>query len=220
MSIVSMNSQTLSQDTGHEVPEIYVVIAKHEVLGLDTKTVAESIGATVEEVEEVQGDRIYQDILILLRAEHAKSKVDSDLSWDAIEETALERLFKRVQNESDGEFLLKVAAVANRATRRTAKKVDILDPSQHGVRVPLTLTRRITERFNGNGTKEIERSEQLSISDGSMVNPSFKEVDDFLHVSARPALPKEIDVKTVNHDPSVDDLMQDMKDGGFLNGKG
>lgn len=208
MSLISFNSQVLSQQTGHEVPEIYVVIAKHEVLGFEEKQIAETIGATLEEIAEVKQDRIYQDILLIMRADHASSHLESDLSWDAIEEVALGRLFKRVQNESDGDFLLKVAAVANRAQRRTTRGDPVLDPSQQGIRVPLTLTRRSVERYNANGGREIERTEQVRIAD--MRTPSFAEVDSLLHVQEKPALPQRVEIRTLDATPSFDSLMADM----------
>ena len=212
MSLISMNSKSLSQQTGHEVPEIYVVIAKHEVLQIESQMIAESIGATLEEVQEVQADRIYQDILLLLRAEHARGQVDTDLGYDELERLAVEKLVKRVAVESDGEFLLKVATVANRAVRRKAPtNGHVLDPTQHGVRVPLTLTRREVQRFSNEGGREIERTEQLSIHGGAMQNPSFNEVDGLLNVTSKPMLPRNISVRTQTLDPTVEDLMPDME---------
>lgn len=212
MSVMALTSQSLSRQTGHQVPEIYVVIAKHEAIGLNSEMIADSIGATIQEIEEVRADRIYQDILLIIKAEHSRGQVDVDLGYDELERIAVEKLVKRVEmtGPADGDFLLKVARVANQAVRRKTTGANVLDPSQAGQRVPLTLTRRTTERFNSNGTREIEHTQEMSIH-GNMQNPSFSEVNDLLHVTSRPILPKAIEVKTHTVDPTVDELLGDME---------
>jgi hypothetical protein len=91
-------------------------------------------------------------------------------------------------------MLLKIAAVANRATRRAAPpKEAVLDPSQAGHRVPLTLTRRYTEKLNGSGavTERIQE-QRISVLDGSAINPSFKEVSEILRPQAAPRTQEQV----------------------------
>lgn len=179
---IGMTHAALAQMLGREVEEIHLTVAKAVVMGMDLATLANAIGVPESELKDLTETQDYKDVRLLVGAEHVKSKVESDSGWDGIENTAVTKLFKRVQLENDTETLLKIAAVANRATRRmTPPKENPLDPSQVGARIPLTLTRRFTERLNGSG-QVVERSEiqQISVLNGSAVNPSFKEVSQAL----------------------------------------
>ncbi len=173
---------------GREVEEIHLTVAKSSALGLDPETIAHSLGVPRAEIDELLNDSEYKDIRLLVGAEQAKERVERDLGWDGIENSAVKKLQRKVELESDTDTLLRIAAVANRATRRTAPpKESALDPSQAGARIPLTLTKRFTEKLNGTG-QVIERSEtqQISVLNGSAVNPTFKEVNAMLEGNATP----------------------------------
>lgn len=185
---IGLTKDALEKILNREVEEIHLTVAKSVVLGLDVDTIAATLGVEKTELEELLNDPHYKDVRLLVGAEHMQAKVDRDIGWDGIEQTALQRLAKRVDRETDTDTILRIAAVANRATRRTAPpKEAILDPSQVSQRVPLTLTRRYTEKLNGAG-QTIERSEtqQISVLDGSAVNPTFKEVNELLQPKAEP----------------------------------
>lgn len=179
----AINLESLKVMLGREVPEIHLTVAKCSVMGLDPETIANSLGVEKAEIEELMNESEYKDVRLLVGAEEAKNRVGRDGGWDDIETTALERLGQRVGRENDTETLLKIAAVANRAQRRVAppKEAGPLDPSQAGARVPLTLTKRYTEKLNQQG-QIVERSEtqQISVLNGSAVNPNFQEVNELL----------------------------------------
>lgn len=210
MSLLSMTADSLSRDLGEPVEEVMVIIGKHEVQGFDSKTISELLGLTLTDIESVQATQLYQNILLLMKVEYSKGRVGVDLSWDGIEEVALERLFERVKVERDGDFLLKVAAVANKAQRR-ANPNKVLDPANAGTRIPLTLTRRTVERFGADGSREVGREETMRINDGRMTQPTFGDVDALLSVSQKPFMPKDIEVKVTHVDPTADDLLQDFQ---------
>jgi hypothetical protein len=189
----ALTVDSLKAILGREVEEIHLTVAKSSVLGLDPETIANTLGVTKLEIDDLMEQQDYKDVRLLVGAEQAKERVDRDLGWDGIEHSALRKLTRRVELESDTDTLLRIAAVANRATRRTAPpKESLLDPSQAGARVPLTLTRRFTEKMNNQGTL-IERTEtqQISVLNGSAVNPTFKEVNGLLqgNVSTAGAAP-------------------------------
>lgn len=178
----ALTVDSLKSILGREVEEIHLTVAKSSVLGLDPETIANTLGVAKDEIEALMEVQDYKDIRLLVGAEQAQARVDRDLGWDGIETAALKKLGRRVELESDTDTLLRIAAVSNRATRRSAPpKESLLDPAQAGARVPLTLTRRFTEKLNGGG-QVIERSEtqQISVLNGSAVNPSFKEVNSLL----------------------------------------
>lgn len=173
---------------GREVEEIHLTVAKSSVLGMDPETIANTLGVTKDEISELMETQDYKDIRLLVGAEQAKERIERDYGWDGLETQALKKLGRRVELESDTDTLLRIAAVSNRATRRTAPpKESLLDPASAGARVPLTLTKRFTEKLNGDG-RVLERSEthQISVLNGSAVNPTFKEVHGLLHGDVTP----------------------------------
>jgi hypothetical protein len=87
----------------------------------------------------------------------------------------------------------------------------VLDPLAGGVK-RISLTTRLVERFHKHdGVAERVTERQLSITDGSAANPSFEEVDNLLHVSATPALPRQLEVRTETPDINIDELDDLMK---------
>lgn len=209
MSMMNINSSTLTKDLGTEVPDIYVVIAKHEILQFDSQQIAETIGVTQDEIHQLQSEELYKNILLILKAAHSASRVDTDLTYDSLEAIALKKLHDHIAHERDPDTLMRLAVMANRATRRQTQQT-VLDPMQSAQRVPLTLTSRIVKRLNANGAVEVEETRQLSITDGSAKNPSFNDVDDFLKVSARPMMPKAMQIQTYTPEPDFDDLNSGM----------
>ena len=184
----ALTVDSLKSILGREVEEIHLTVAKSSVLGLDPDTIANTLGVSKQEIEELMDLQDYKDVRLLVGAEQAKDRVERDFGWDGIENSALRKLARRTELENDTDTLLRIAAVANRATRRTAPpKESLLDPSQAGARVPLTLTRRFTEKLNGQG-QLVERTEtqQISVLNGSAVNPTFKEVNSLLQGDANP----------------------------------
>jgi hypothetical protein len=55
----------------------------------------------------------YKDIRLLVGAEQAKDRVERDFGWDGIETSALKKLGRRVDMETDTDTLLRIAAVSN-----------------------------------------------------------------------------------------------------------
>lgn len=184
----ALTVDSLKAILGREIEEIHLTVAKSSVLGLDPETIANTLGVAKDEINELMETQDYKDIRLLVGAEQAKDRVERDFGWDGIENAALKKLGRRTELENDTDTLLKIAAVANRATRRAAPpKESLLDPALAGARVPLTLTKRFTERLNQVG-QVIERSEthQISVLNGSAVNPTFKEVHGLLQGDVTP----------------------------------
>ena len=197
----ALTLDSLEKILGREVEEIHLTVAKSSVLGLDPETIANTLGVTKAEIDELMELQDYKDVRLLVGAEQAKERVERDMGWDGLENTALKKLNQRAKLENDTDTLLRIAAVANRATRRAAPpKESILDPSLAGARVPLTLTRRYTEKLNQTG-QVVERNEtqQISVLNGSAVNPTFKEVSSILSGKSLTAEP----TVEVNHGPTA-----------------
>lgn len=202
MSLMNVNSQSLSRDLGVEVPEMMVVVAKHQVLGMDDESILQVLGASQAELDELTQDPLYKQIRVLVGAAQAQARVNQTAGWDGIEDLAVGRLLERLPFEKDSEFLLRVAAVANKATRRSQPAQQVLNPQDQMGKVAVTLTRRIVEKLNATQAQTVRVEEQqLSITDGSMSRVTFDEVDDLLGVkqglSGRPQRPSRDEMNDV-----------------------
>lgn len=206
MNAMTLNSESLSAQLGREISEVLVVIAKNEVSGLPPESISKLLGVSVAELQEIQESQDYKDVRLLLGAETAKLMVEKDSSWDAIEAFSLKRLSERLPAERDTDTLLKIAAVANKAQRRNQPMNQVLDPQQGVARVPLRLTRRMTERLNSDGSREREEVQSISLLHGSAENPSFAEIDSALGISLRPRTIEHI-IPNQSDDFDVDDLV-------------
>ncbi len=184
----SLTVESLKVILGREVDETILTVAKANVMGLDSATISEMLGVERVEIDELMQTQDYKDVRLLIGAEEAKNKVERDGGWDTIESKAVTKLIRRTELENDTETLLKIAAVANKAQRRTAPPKDhVLDPSQAGARVPLTLTKRYTEKIQAGNVVERTQIQQISVLDGSAVNPTFHEVSHILQGNPVPA---------------------------------
>lgn len=213
MSLMEITAETLTQDLGQPVPDMYVVIAKHSVMDMSADDIARVLGCQTHDVQEVESNELYKQVRTIIGAIYSQTTLDTGFTWDAVEASALTNLMKRVPHEKDTDVLLRIAAVANKAQRRTPRNPEVLDPSKAG-RTVITLTQRLVNRITRGGT-EIAEERQLSISDGSMTNPSFDDIDSMLNVSGRPILPHNIEIKTAMASPNLDDLTREMKSKGF-----
>ena len=207
-----ITTESLRKSLQIEVPEIFVIIAKHSVLGVDSESIMELLSCTAEDLREVEEHEDYKAIRQYIAGRYAEMSVSQTTGWDQIENQAIENLLKRLPFEKDSEFLLRAAAVANKATRKHQKDSGILDPSIRTGRTVITLTRRLTQRLNGPGAGMEEEVSRLSISDGSMGNPSFDEVNDLLSVTGRPILSKAMELKLKTSDPTLEELNRFMED--------
>lgn len=197
MTASALTVDGVRQILGREVEEICLTVAKSSALGLDPDTIAHSIGVSKAEIEELVETQDYKDVRLLVGAQMLQEKVDRDTGWDGIENAAVKKLQRRTELENDTDTLLRIAAVANRATRRTAppKESGVLDPSQAGARVPLTLTRRYTERLGADGSMERSETQQISVLNGSAINPKFEDVRSLLSAGAADCSPIDSPIK-------------------------
>lgn len=183
MNMMVMNAESLSVQLGREIPEVLVAICKNDIAGLSPADIAKLIGVGESEVVETQTGDDYRDLRVLLGAAAASAQVETDSSWDHVENLAVGKLAKYVQQSKDPEFLLKAAAVSNRAQRRLSPNKDrVLDPRNGEVRVPLKLTERLIMKMNAAGDIMKITERQISVLDGSAVNPSFATIDRALGV--------------------------------------
>lgn len=208
MLLVEMTGATLTRALGLEVCEEYVVIAKHQVLGFDDQTICDILGCEMVDLETAKEDAVFKSVKAMVNSAHAQATLNQAQGWDALEGLAIKKLVDRIPKENDSEFLLKVAAIANRATRKTQADDKTLDPLGKGVS-RISLTSRLVQRISHSGAEQVEER-QLSITSGSMGRATFKEVNELLEVKPTPVLPRELEVQTHVHDPDANDLLDDL----------
>lgn len=206
MYLANITADSLAKVLELDVPEMYVVLAKHSVMGMDRESICDVLAIDSKDIEEVERDPVYQRVRTHIGAMYLESQSTRVFGWDGIESMSLQKLAERIEYEKDSDFLLKVAAVANKAQRRGSQDMGVLDPSKAG-KTAITLTQRLVQRFQ-NGTQTVER--ELSIHDGSMQRVSFDEVDNLLAVSGRPIIPHATQISTRSGDATFDELSEEM----------
>jgi hypothetical protein len=174
-----MTLAELQKILGREIPDAIFVIAKSSVLGMDTAGIASTMQLSIQDVEEVLLGDDFRDVRLLLGAERQKELIEIDSGWDGVESLSVSRLYRAMKNESDPEILARIAATANRAVRRTREvhESNLLDAGGAAKRVPLTLTKRFTEKLAQGLVVERVEEQTISILSGRMVNPTFDEVN-------------------------------------------
>lgn len=182
-----LTHDSIQKSLNREIAEVILIIAKLAVTGKSPEMIADALGSTRVEVEEIIESQDYKDVRLLVGFEHAKIQTGKDFSWDGIEHTALEGLAKRVGLERDTDTLLRIAAVANKAVRRQSQTQEhVLDPANAQVRVPLRLTKRFTEKLNHDGSMERSETQEISVVNGSAKMPSFESINQIFNVHGSP----------------------------------
>lgn len=160
MQLLDLTIESIRVELEKPVPELYLVIAKHDVMGLSPINVAEILGFELREIEELYEDDEYREVRTCVAAAYLESEADADVSWDGVEQAALQNLSKALDSDTDGEFNLKVAAMANRASRRHRKFSKPLESSPiEGREVRIRLTERMVLKM------------QQSVQDSSAMLP-------------------------------------------------
>lgn len=215
-TVYDLTSSSLSKELGVEIPDIYVVIAKHSVLGLDTEAIQQILGCSRQDIAEVEADGLYGTVRDRVAGTYANQSATQTTGWDAIEDMAIQGLVKRLPYEKDSEFLLKVAAVANRAVRKHSQSPAVLDPSVRAGRTTISLSQRLVSKLSSNGDLEQTEIREVSIKDGSLANPSFNEIDGLLSVRNLPVMTRAVEIQAKNREPSADEMFQQLVDKGGL----
>lgn len=211
MSLISITTESLAAQLGKsEIPDSFLLVAKNSVLGLSAQEIADILGVDKTAVEEIEQDEDYRDVRLLVAAHHNESSINRDLSWDELERLALNNLVKRVNSGNlDTDTNLRIAALANRATRRHLPTNHTLDASTSGGRVGITLTKRVIERLTNSGA-ERETTEQVSFRHGAISNPSFADIDNALGVTNRAKIAGNLSFKVSEPEPKEDFDLSDL----------
>ena len=97
MNVYEITSASLRQHLAvDEVPEVFVVMAKHQVLGLGADQVADTLGVDLADILAAETDELYIRIKEFVAGVHAQQTANQTSGWDAIESIAMDNLLKRL----------------------------------------------------------------------------------------------------------------------------
>lgn len=102
-------------------PTLEERVARLEVKGIDETTLCQMFQLSAVALEEMRQSETYAQALAQGQQQQVETPVHIDDNWDGVENTALTRLRTTVADEYDPDRLLKIASVANRATRRNER---------------------------------------------------------------------------------------------------
>lgn len=144
---------------GNNIDEDAVVIAelttaervgRLEARGIDDATICDMFQLSAAELEQLRAEPEYKPALAVGQQQQVERPLRVDDSWDDVEDVALHKLRSTVHNEYDSDRLLKIAAVANRATRRSERaksgQLDATDATSSVVHI--NLSPRFVQQLN------------------------------------------------------------------------
>src|SRR3546814_4065634 len=70
--MTGLTQQAIQQALGREIPEEILIIAKMAVVGMAPDRIAETLGSSKVEVEEILESQDYKDVRLLVGVEHAR----------------------------------------------------------------------------------------------------------------------------------------------------
>lgn len=119
--------QLLWQLNGVDVTTMELRDRIQELLGqgLATSVVASAVGCDPSYISQLMEDIDFRESVVVSRSRKVESQVVRDNKWDAIEDAALERAQKTLPFVQKPSELIKIAALANAAKRRTAEAAGV-----------------------------------------------------------------------------------------------
>jgi len=125
-------------------------IAKMEAMGVSNVDIAKATNLSEGRISQVQENQEYKRILGETNNEEIERFMRMNEGWDAIEAQSLANLVQQMDYNCDAEFNLKVAQVANRATRRGIHGQRTIVAGQGNVRTTLTLNATFVDKLQQN----------------------------------------------------------------------
>jgi len=134
-------------------------VAEFTVQGLPDVQIASVIGVPEELVAEIKLQAAYITIEARLKTEALTKTANISAAWDTAEARALEVVNKYLQVNSDPDYAIKVAGMANRAVRRsTGETVNATTAGDKAITINLQTT--YIENLQNNANLEIGKEKQ------------------------------------------------------------
>ena len=163
-------------------------LAKYLAHGISAAQAGAAIGYSESRVLTLCSTESFQEILRAQQEEIVSNYVDTNSMYDRIEKKALENIEKVMRFNSDPDFNMRVAMLANRATRRGQSGLQDNQPlnaaAVDGRRITLNLSQQFVQIVQGGAMRktedvEVHRAELDVASPNEVTNllgvRSFKE---------------------------------------------
>jgi len=155
--IVAAEAEVLAPVEGVMIPAAVVAeygkIATYQGYGVSDSSIMDSLGIDSAVYLAILEDPAFKEILARSTSAIVGQAVETDASWDSLENQAVQKLDTYLKMSSDPEFNLKVAVLANKAQRRTRGNVP-LDPGSSGSRAVITLSQRMIQKLGASKQEE------------------------------------------------------------------
>lgn len=150
-------------------------IAVFKSSGISDAALCDSFSFDLGTLHSIFADPVFKDIESRILADKIEANLEVDGDWDKLEARALQNLTKVASVNKDPELNLKIAAVANKAVRRTRAGNTILDASQsEGARTTIKLTQRMISKL---GTRDSGSDEVLEREVSASINMSNEDLE-------------------------------------------
>lgn len=140
---------------GRDILPIHYDIARALVAGGTPDSLAQAWGFQVAEITELLTDPEFMELKQLIQVNEQQQFLETDSLWDALEYTSVKNLYKTIQANKDPDLNLRVAAIANKASRSNRRVGhSVLDSGAAGSRVEIKLNRKYVDKVNGQEVSE------------------------------------------------------------------
>lgn len=130
--------------------------------GLSERQIADALLLTEEQVVACKKTEEYIAAYTEQVREKIETSIDLEEGWDGVEKRALAHVFEAMEYNRNPKFSLTVAAVANKAKRRTPSGQDKpIDTTRIGNVIQITVNKIYAERAVINGEIPVEKRSQL-----------------------------------------------------------
>src|SRR3546814_9470752 len=92
--MTGLTQQAIQQALGREIPEEILIIAKMAVVGMAPDRIAETLGSSKVEVEEILESQDYKDVRLLVGVEHARLSSSKDFTRSEEHTSELQSLMR------------------------------------------------------------------------------------------------------------------------------
>lgn len=130
-----------------DVIERIVLMAIHEIPQVQ---IAQAVGLTEARISQIMDMEEYKEKFSIAIVEVVESQQAINDGWETIETRSVAGLLDILEYNKDPDFLLRVAAVANKTVRRGGNNIRPIN-GDAGVRAIIHLTQNFIEKINMNG---------------------------------------------------------------------
>ncbi len=124
-------------------------IARMALYDVPYKQIAHAVSLTEAEIITIMEGEEYKELLDTLSTDHFEKYNSLNDGWDMAEAVALKGVLDHLEWAKDPDFALKVATMANRATRRGQVNNRVID-GQAGVRAVIHLSAQFVDKLQIN----------------------------------------------------------------------